>query len=411
MAEERKSRREELLAQLIEECGVKDAEELFGKNGLLKELTKGVLEKALANELTHHLGYEKHAVDGRNTGNSRNGTSRKTVKSEFGDIRVNVPRDRNGDFEPKIIGKHQTRLGGLDERVISMYARGMTTRDIAAHLRELYGIEVSAEFISQVTNTVLQEATEWQSRPLDSVYAIVYLDALMCKIRDEGHVRNKAVYLAIGVTLEGKKDVLGLWIQETEGAKFWLSVLTDIRNRGTQDILIACVDGLKGFSEAIESVFPQAVVQLCIVHMVRNSLRFVAWRDRRQLTRDLKLVYRASTEKQAFQNLEAFEQKWGARYASIGKLWRRHWEKIKPFLSFPAEIRRVIYTTNAIESLNSTLRKVTKNRGSFPSDDACAKIMYLALKNVSQKWNRPLQNWGAVVNQFQIVFEDRIAVS
>lgn len=404
-----KNRKEELIDELLNEHGL-DPQAILGKDGLLEQLTKSIVERALEGELTHHLGYEKHSPEGDLSGNSRNGSSEKTLKTESGTVRIRVPRDRKGEFEPKIVAKHQTRFEGLDERIISMYARGMTTRDISAHLKDLYQVEVSADFISQVTNSVMQEVSDWQNRPLDPVYAIVYLDALVCKIRDEGHVRNKSVYLAIGVNLEGRKEVLGLWIQQSEGAKFWLSILSELKNRGVNDILIACVDGLKGFSEAIESVFAQTTVQLCIVHMVRNSMRFVSWKDRKALARDLKQIYRAGNERQALQQLESFEQKWGSKYASVGKLWRRHWEKVTPFLSYPPEIRRVIYTTNAIESLNSMLRKVTQNRGSFPSDEACAKLMYLALKNAAAKWNRPMHNWGSVVNQLLIIFEDRMSV-
>lgn len=404
-----KSRKEELIDELLNEHGL-DPQAILGKDGLLEQLTKSIVERALQGEMSHHLGYEKHSPDGNGSGNSRNGNSEKTLKTPRGKVKVKVPRDRKGDFEPQIIGKHQTRWDGLDDSIISMYARGMTTRDISAHLKEIYHVDVSADFISQVTNSVAQEVNDWQNRPLDSVYTIVYLDALVCKIRDEGQVRNKAVYLAIGVTIEGKKEVLGLWIQQTEGAKFWLAILSELKNRGVDDILIACVDGLKGFAEAIETVFPQTTVQLCIVHMVRNSMRFVSWKDRKVLARDLKQVYRAGSEKQAFANLETFERKWNTKYASVGKMWRRNWERLTPFLAYPPEVRRVIYTTNAIESLNSMLRKVTQNRGSFPSDEACAKIMYLALKNVAEKWNRPLQNWGGVVNQLMIMFEERMVV-
>ena len=401
-----KSRKEELIDELLKECESPD--DIVGENGLLKELTESLLSRALEGEMTHHLGYEKNSPAGNNTGNSRNGSTEKTVKTKSGEIAVKVPRDRKAEFEPQILKKYQTRFNGFDEKIISMYARGMTTRDIAAHLKEIYGVDVSAEFISQVTNSVTQEVTEWQNRPLDSIYPIVYLDAMFAKIRDEGQVKNKAVYLAVGVSVEGQKEVLGLWIQQTEGAKFWLQVLSDIKNRGVNDIFFACVDGLKGFTEAIESVFPHTVTQICVVHMIRNSLRFVTWRDRRQLTNDLKQIYRAPNEEKAHKNLEMFEQKWGGKYPSIGKLWRRNWDRISPFLDYPMEIRRVIYTTNAIESLNASLRKVTKNRGSFPSDDACAKIMYLAIKNATQKWGRPANNWGAVINRLLIQFEDRM---
>ena len=406
---EKLTRKEELIDELLKEC--KNSEEIIGENGLLKQLTQSLVERALQGEMTHHLGYEKDSAAGINSGNSRNGTHSKTVKSDNGEMKVKVPRDRNGEFEPQILRKYQNRFQGFDEKIISMYARGMTTRDIAGHMKDIYGVDVSADFISQVTNSVTQEVTEWQNRPLDEVYPIIYLDALFTKIRDDGQIKKKALYIALGITLEGKKEVLGLWLQHSEGAKFWMHVLTELKNRGLNDILIACVDGLKGFAEAIESIYPQAVTQLCIVHMVRNSLKYVPWKERKQVARDLKTIYRAPNAAQAMQNLEVFEQKWGTKYAMIGKMWRRNWEKITPFLAYPPEIRKVIYTTNAIESLNMTLRKVTKNRGSFPSDESCLKIMYLALNNVSKKWSQPLHGWGTAMNQFMLMFEDRMPLA
>ena len=408
MTKTAKNRKEELLDELLKDC--KNPEDITGENGLLKQLVKGLMERALDGELTHHLGYEKHAAEGKNSGNSRNGTSEKKLKTNFGEVDVRVPRDRKGGFEPRLVRKYQTRFNGFDEQIISMYARGMTTRDIATHLKEIYGVDVSADFISQVTNTVSQEVADWQGRPLDKVYSIVYLDALMCKVRDDGQIRNKAVYLAIGINLEGHKEILGMWIQQTEGAKFWHSILNELKNRGIEDVFFFCVDGLKGFSEAIESVFPHAIVQLCIVHMVRNSMRYVSWKDRKQVARDLKQVYRAANEKIAQNNLDSFVQKWDNKYATIGKLWRRNWDRLIPYLDYPSEIRRVIYTTNAIESLNMSLRKVTKNRGHFPSDESCLKIMYLALKNASKNWNRPVNNWGSVMNQMHLMFENRIPI-
>jgi len=403
-----KSKVDELLDDLLSEC--KSPEEIIGDQGLLQQLTKRLVERALDGEMNHHLGYENNSAAGNNTGNSRNGKNHKTIKGDFGEVDIEVPRDRNGQFDPKMIRKNQTRFPGFDEKIISMYARGLSTREITGHLREMYSVDVSPEFISQVTNTVVQEVIEWQNRPLDAVYPIVYLDALFVKIRDEGHVRNKAVYLALGVNLEGHKEVLGLWVQQTEGAKFWLSVLTELKNRGVEDILIACVDGLTGFPESIEAVFPQTQVQLCIVHMVRNSLKYVSWKDRKVLARDLKAIYRAPTEQQALANLDIFAQKWDAKYSMISKSWRQHWEKIIPFFSYPADIRKAIYTTNAIESLNGSIRKVIKNRGSFPSDEACLKLIYLALRNASRKWSMPIRDWGRALNQFSILFDGRIPI-
>jgi putative transposase len=343
--------------------------DIIGEKGLLKQLTKALLERALSAEMTSHLGYEKHEPSGYNTGNSRNGSSGKTLKGEFGEIEIEVPRDRNGDFEPQIVKKHQTRFEGFDEKILSMYARGMTTRDIQGHLQEMYGVEVSPGLISEVTAAVLDELKSWQSRPLEPIYAIVYLDALFVKMRHEGRVENRAVYVAIGVNLEGEKDVLGLWTSGNEGAKFWLSVLTELRNRGVKDVLIASVDGLKGFPQAIEAVYPEARVQLCIVHLVRGSLKYVNWKDRKQVSTDLKAVYRAGTVRQAEQELEEFAAKWSPKYQAIGRLWKENWLRITPLFEFPEEIRRVMYTTNAIESLNMTLRKVIKTRAAFPSEE------------------------------------------
>lgn len=406
-----KTKEKDELDRILDEMLVgKNPEDILGEQGLLKDMVKRIVERTMDGEMTHHLGYEKNSPEGKNTGNSRNGRGRKKIKSDLGEIEVAVPRDRNGNFEPRLIRKNQTRFPGFDDKIISMYARGMSTREIAGHLRDMYNVDVSPEFISQVTNAVVQEVIEWQNRSLDSVYPIVYLDALFVKIRDDGHIRNKAVYLALGVNLEGHKEVLGLWVQQTEGAKFWLAVLTELKNRGVEDILIACVDGLSGFPEAIESVFAKTQVQLCIVHMVRNSLKYVSWKDRRVLARDLKSIYRAPTEQQALANLDIFAQKWDEKYSMISKSWRQHWEQIIPFFGYPADIRKAIYTTNAIESLNSSLRKVIKNRGSFPSDEACLKLIYLALRNASRKWSMPIRDWGRALNQFSILFDGRIPI-
>jgi putative transposase len=361
-------------------------------------------------ELTHHLGYERHDPEGYNSGNSRNGSTPKTVMGEFGELDVETPRDRNGTFEPQILKKHQRRFDGFDDKILSMYARGMTTRDIQSHLQEMYGVEVSATLVSEVTDAVWEEVKTWQSRPLDPIYGIVYLDALFVKMRHEGRVENRAVYAAIGVNLEGRKDVLGLWTSANEGAKFWLGVLTELKNRGVKDILIACVDGLKGFPQAIESVYPQARVQLCIVHMVRASLNYVSWKERRQVAADLKAIYRASTEPQAEQELSEFITKWGQKYPTIGRLWREHWQQVIPFFEFPADVRRIIYTTNAVESLHMSLRKVIKTRGSFPSEDAALKLLYLGLRNVSAKWET-IQYWREALNHFETMWGERIAVA
>jgi len=396
----------ELIDKLLKDY--KKPEDLVGENGLLKELTKRLLERAMSAEMTEHVGYEKHDATGDNTGNSRNGTSAKTLKGSFGTMPIEVPRDRNGTFEPQIIEKHQTRFTGFDDNIISLYARGLSTREIQQNLEEIYHVEVSAGLISNVTNEVIEEVKTWQNRQLDEVYPIVYMDAIQFKVRDSGHVKNKAVYLAIGMTMDGLKEVLGLWIAQTEGAKFWLQVVTELKNRGVKDILIACVDGLKGFPEAIESVFPQTVVQLCIVHLVRHSLNYVNWKERKEVARDLKAIYTSATDVEAEQRLAEFSMKWDAKYPMIAKSWHSNWARVIPFFAHPEEIRRVIYTTNAIESLNMSLRKVTKARGSFPNDDAVFKLLYLALRNIAKKWTMPVQNWKAALNRFAIIYENRL---
>jgi len=397
---------DELLDELMK--NYKKPEDLIGESGLLKQLTKALIERAMKTEMTAHLGYEKHDPDGKKSGNSRNGKSKKTIKGEFGNMEIAVPRDRNSTFEPVIIPKGETRFTGFDDKIISMYARGMTTRDIQAHLQEMYGVEVSPTLVSQVTDAITEEVMLWQNRPLEEVYPIIYLDAVRVKVRHNSTVINKAVYLAIGITWDGAKEVLGMWIAETEGAKFWLQVVTELKSRGVNDIFIACVDGLKGFPEAIEAVFPKAQVQLCIVHMVRNSLRFVSWKQRKEVAADLKIVYQAATVDQAEANLTAFAKKWDASHPTIAKSWRNNWERIIPMFSYPPEIRKAIYTTNAIESLNMSLRKVTKNRGSFPNDEAMTKLLYLAMKNISKKWTLPIRDWKSAMNQFTILFEGRM---
>jgi putative transposase len=397
---------DELLDELMK--NYKKPEDLIGESGLLKQLTKALVERAMKAEMTAHLGFEKHDPAGKKSGNSRNGNSKKTIKGEFGNLAIDVPRDRNSSFEPVIIPKGETRFTGFDDKIISMYARGMTTRDIQGHLQELYGVEVSPTLISQVTDAVTEEITLWQNRPLEEVYPIIYLDAIRVKVRHNGSVINKAVYLAIGVTLEGQKDVLGMWVAETEGAKFWLQVVTELKNRGVKDILIACVDGLKGFPEAIEAVFPKTQVQLCIVHMVRHSLRYVSWKQRKEVAGDLRSIYQAPTVEQAEASLTAFATKWDASHPTISKSWRNNWERIIPLFGYPPEIRKAIYTTNAIESLNMSLRKVTKNRGSFPNDEAMVKLLFLAIRNISKKWTMPIHDWKSALNQFTIIFETRM---
>src|SRR5215471_1127756 len=396
----------ELIDNLLKDY--KKPEDLIGENGVLKQLTKQLLERAMSAELTEHVGYEKHDQAGQNSGNSRNGKSAKTLKGSFGRLPIEVPRDRNGTFEPQIIEKHQTRFTGFDENIISLYARGLTTREIQEHLEEIYHVEVSPALISNVTEEVIDEVRAWQNRQLDEVYPIVYLDAIQFKIRDTGHIKNKAVYLAIGINLEGYKEVLGLWIAQTEGAKFWLQVVTELKNRGVRDIFIACVDGLKGFPEAIETVFPQTEVQLCIVHLVRHSLNYVGWKERKRVAAELRLIYGAATADQAEQQLNEFAAHWDEKFPLISKSWRTNWPRVIPFFAHPPEIRKVIYTTNAIESLNMSLRKVTKTRGSFPSDEAAAKLLYLALRNISKKWTNAVTNWAAALNRFAIIYEDRL---
>ena len=396
----------ELIDSLL--AGYKKPEDLIGENGLLKQLTKLLVEKALDAEMTEHLGHDKNHPIQNSLGNARNGKSKKTLKGEFGELPIEVPRDRQGSFEPQLIPKHQTRWTGFDDKILSLYARGMTVREIQSHLEEMYGTEVSPTLISSVTDAVIEEVKAWQGRPLDSVYPIVYLDCIHVKIRDSGVVKAKAIYLALGITMTGQKEVLGLWVAQTEGAKFWLQVVTELKNRGIQDIFIACVDGLKGFPEAIETIYPNTTVQLCIVHMVRYSLNYVTWKYRKDVASDLKSIYGAGTIERATQALDDFEERWGKSYPSIGQSWRRNWPRIIPFFDYSPEIRKVIYTTNAIESVNMSLRKITKNRGSFPSDESLMKLFYLALRNISQKWNMPIRDWKGALNQFSIKFEERM---
>jgi len=400
---------DEIIKKLL--AGYEKPEDLLGEGGLFKQLKKALLERALDAELTHHLGYDKHDPAGRGSGNSRNGHSGKTVQTDDGPVELEVPRDRNGTFEPVIVPKGQTRLDGLDDKIISMYARGMSVRDIQGHLQELYGIEVSPDLVSRVTDAVIEEVKEWQTRPLDQVYPVIFFDALRVKIRDEGLVKNKAVYVALAVTNSGEREVLGLWVEQTEGAKFWMRVMSELKNRGVQDVLIAVVDGLKGFPEAITAIFPQAIVQTCIVHMVRNSLEFCSWKDRKAVAAKLRRVYQAETAELAADRLDEFDAEWGARYSAIAQSWRRNWERVIPFFAFAPEIRRIIYTTNAIESLNMTLRRAIKTRGSFPTDEAAIKLLFLALRNAGKGWRRSAREWRTALNQFAIMFGDRFQPS
>ena len=395
-----------LIDELIKDC--KSPEDFLGESGIIKAFVKSIFERALNAELSTHLGYEKYDAAGKNSGNSRNGNSAKTLKGDFGAVQLEVPRDRNGSFEPELIQKNQTRFEGFDGKILSLYARGMSTRDIQAQIQDLYGVEVSPALISSVTEGVLEEVKSWQSRSLDAVYPIVYLDALVIKIKENKQVINKAIYLALGINCQGTKEVLGMWVSQNEGAKFWLSILTELRNRGLQDIFICCVDGLTGFPEAIEAVYPKTTVQLCIVHMIRNSLRYVSYKDRKAVVADLKPIYRAQTLDAAESALSDFAEKWDSQYPSISRLWFEHWEKVIPFFAYPAEIRKAVYTTNAIESLNMTFRKVLKNKRFFPSDDAAFKQLYLALQYISKKWTMPIRDWGMAMNRFMIQFGDRV---
>ena len=385
--------------------GYEKPEDLLGEQGLFRQLKKALLERALNAELSSHLGHEKGQPAASD--NVRNGSYTKTVLTEDGPVELDVPRDRNATFEPVIVPKGITRIDGFDAKVIAMYSRGMSVRDIQAHLREIYGADVSPDLISRVTDAVLDEVKEWQSRPLEATYPVVFFDALRVKIRDDGLVRNKAVYVALALDCEGHKEVLGLWVEQNEGAKFWLKVMNELRNRGVQDIVFAVVDGLKGFPEAISAAFPQATIQTCIVHLTRHSLNFVSWQDRKLVVPDLRAVYRAETAEAAELRLGEFEAAWGKKYPAISQAWRRAWNEVVPFFAYPPEIRRMIYTTNAIESLHRGLRKIIKTRGSFPNDEAAVKLLYLALRNLDVHW-KPAIEWRAASAQFAIMFPDRL---
>ena len=372
------------------------------------ELVKLTVEAALGAEMESHLGYAKHACQGNGSGNSHNGYSTKTLKGDHGEVEIAVPRDRNSNFEPVIVGKRQTRLTKFDDQIVSLYAKGMSTRDIVCAFEEMYGAKVSANVVSSVTAAIIEQVIEWQLRPLDSVYPIVYLDGLVVKVRADKRVINKTVYLALGVNLQGEKELLGLWLAETESAKFWLSVLTDLYQRGAKDFFIVCVDGLSGFPDAIQSQYPKAKIQLCIVHMIRNACKYVSWKDRKAVCGDLKRIYTSPTEQQATTELDAFAEKWDDKYPVISQSWRRHWPNIITLFDYPDEIRKVIYTTNAIESLNSQIRKAIKNRRIFPNDNSAMKVIYLAIEAASKKWTMPVRDWKQALNRFAIEFEDRM---
>ncbi len=400
----------ELLDKLIKDhlAQGKNPKELLSKDGLLGELTKALVQRCLEAEMEDHLGYEKSERAGKSAGNRRNGYSKKTVTSDQGEFTIGVPRDRNGDFEPQVVPKHRTRLEGFDDKILALYARGMTVRDIQSQLKDIYGADVSPTLISNITDGVLDDVKSWQNRPLENVYPIVFFDALVIKVRENQRVINKALYLALAVNTSGQKELLGMWISPNEGAKFWLGILTELKNRGVQDILIACVDGLTGLDDAITTAFPNTWVQLCIVHMVRNSLKYVSYKHRKEMAGDLKGIYRAVTESEAQAALTALATKWDSKYPTVSKSWRDNWAKVIPMFAFPDYIRKVIYTTNAVESVNMTLRKASRNHRIFPNDEAVFKVMYLAAQLIARKWTMPLRDWGAAMNQFTIEFEGRI---
>jgi putative transposase len=400
--------KKEFLDELLK--GKSTQEDIFGEKGLFKELQRALVQRVLEAEMSHHLGYERHEQS-KSAGNYRNGKTSKKLLTDSGELEIEVPRDRNGSFDPRFVGKYQRRMPGFDEKIISLYARGMTIKEIQGHIEEIYQTDVSPELISLVTDEVMSEVEAWQTRPLDPVYPILYLDAIILKVRDNGQVKNKALYLAVAIKMNGEKEVLGMWMSVNEGAKFWLSVVTELKNRGVQDVLIACVDGLKGFPDAIASVFPHTQVQLCIVHMIRNSLNYVSWKDRKQMAQDLKAIYTACNEQDAYRALTAFRAKWDKTHPSVGAMWERNWAGIVPFLAYPDYIRRVIYTTNTIESINYGIRKITKNRSIFPDDRAAFKLVYLALHNLAKRWTRPIFNWKDALNQFAIIFGERVTGS
>lgn len=389
----------------------KTAEDLTGKNGLIQRLIGGMLEQMLQKEMNEHLGYEKHSPDGNLSGNSRNGHSKKTLKSNYGTIELEVPRDRNSEFEPIAVKKHQRSISSFDDKIISMYAKGMTTRDIQSHVHELYGFEMSPAMISNITDKVVEVATDWQARPLRSVYPIIFFDAIHYKVKEGGKIVSKAAYTCLGIDNEGKKDILGLWIGESEGAKFWLKVCTELSNRGVKDVLIACIDGLKGLPDAIKAVFPEVKIQMCIIHMIRNSMKYIPTKYVKEFVADLKKIYGASILDEAEKNLELLQEKWDSKYPLAVKPWTVHWDNIKTFFEFSGPIRRIIYTTNAVESLHRQFRKVTKNKAVFPTDDALFKMLFLAARDVSKKWSMPIREWKTVISYLAVAYGERLGLT
>ncbi len=399
----------EIIKQLEEDLAqAKTYNDLMGKNGAIKKLIKSSLENILESELSEHLGYEKHSPEGNNSGNSRNGKTHKSVKTDEGMIDLEIPRDRNSSFDPVIVKKYEKTLGPIEDKIISMYAKGMTTRDIQSHVEEMYGLEVTAATVSRITDSIVVHAKEWQSRPLSEIYPIVFFDAIHYKVRQEGKVVSKAAYTCLAIDIEGQKDMLGIWVGESEGANYWLGIMTELKNRGVQDILIAAVDGLKGFPEAIESVFPGCEVQQCVIHQIRNTIRYIASKNQKEFMKDLKPVYQAPTEEAGLLALDKLEEKWGDKYPFPIKSWRNNWNNLAVFFNYPPEIRKMIYTTNAVENLHRQFRKVTKNRSIFPSDDALTKMIFLAYRDISKKWKMTLPNWGLIISQLSIRFEIRI---
>ena len=401
---------DEMIEQLKTDLSeAKNYEDLMGRDGAIKKLIAQSLEQMLESELTEHLGYEKHSPAGRNNGNSRNGKTHKTLKNDNGEIEITVPRDRNAQFDPIIVKKYERTIGPIEDKIISMYAKGMTTRDIQTHVQEMYGLDVSATLVSNITDKIVHIATEWQNRPLEGIYPIVFFDAIHYKVRDDSKkVVSKAAYTCLGVELSGRKDLLGLWVGEAEGANFWLNVLTELRNRGVKDILIACIDGLKGFPDAINTVFPKTEIQLCVIHQIRNTLKYIASKDQKEFMKQLKTVYSAPTEEAALENLNLLEENWSKKYTLALKSWRGNWNNLATFFKYPEEIRTIIYTTNAVEAVHRQFRKVTKTRSLFPNDDALKKMLYLAYRDLSKKWTMPIRNRAIVLSNFSIIFEDRL---
>ncbi len=400
---------EEMIQQLKADLSkARTYQDLMGTDGAIKKLLKNAIEGMLDAELTQQLGYERYSPSGKNSGNSRNGKTRKTLKNDNGEIEITVPRDRNSEFDPLIVKKYDRTIGPIEDKIISMYAKGMTTRDIQSHIGEIYGIEISPMLVSNITEKIVETAIQWQNRILEPVYPIVFFDAIFYKVREDGKVKLKAAYSCLGINIEGKKDLLGLWVGETEGSNFWHGIITELRNRGVEDIFIACVDGLKGFPDAISGVFPQIEVQQCVIHLIRNTLKYIVNKDKKEFMTDLKSVYKASTEESALQALKMVEEKWGKKYPLALKSWRNNWANISVFFKYAEEIRRTIYTTNIVESLHRQFRKVTKNRSVFPNDDALKKMLYLAYRDLSKKWSKPVRDWTFSLTQLSIIFEERI---